>query len=710
MWREYEAILSSMQEASPKLLRDRYFSLLKEAGFRPFTKAPTGVPGSGRILPFEVGTGERVLWDVDSVSDFLLHPKWEHLLRPLGLTIEEASGTVDSKKPGDAWTWAFDKPSCLLVRIRDESELHGFLRTVAEAAQRPVLDPEAIDRWIGKVRKHFPGLDRFDRPDAVFDEAERNYKLRCGEILRAAISEARSDAELAAGIVSALNASRDLVHFRVYDPLKPGRNADHATLNAALRALVEAARGPAQHHPQALEAFADIWRKAVPEGRADAARQIAEFVFLLLSPEDGIYIRSSVRDALWREAVGHRFPGHASVADVYRDELRFMKAVRDALEARGLAPRDMIDVQAALWIACKYPAADGEENSRPEPEETPTPAPIGGPRPLNLILYGPPGTGKTYESAWEAVRICLGDDEAETLREDRIRLMEEYRRLRREGRIEFVTFHQSYSYEDFVEGLRPTAGDEGTGAGSGGLRLKVHDGAFKVFSERARKNPQWPHVLIVDEINRANISKVFGELITLLEPDKRLGQINELTLRLPYSGTEFGVPSNLHLIGTMNTADRSIALLDTALRRRFVFRELMPDTDKLRRALRAKGNLDADNLDGINLCRLLETLNARIEYLFDREHQIGHAYFTDCRTRSDVERVMRENVIPLLAEYFYEDWSKVAAVLGDDGGERQNFLAAVDLPAPWLRPEEVDGETRRRWTVKSQFDFSEFAP
>tara|TARA_R110000787_G_scaffold50689_3_gene120536 strand:- start:1799 stop:2281 length:483 start_codon:yes stop_codon:yes gene_type:complete len=158
----------------------------------------------------------------------------------------------------------------------------------------------------------------------------------------------------------------------------------------------------------------------------------------------------------------------------------------------------------------------------------------------------------------------------------------------------------------------------------------------------------------------------------------------------------------------MNTADRSIALLDTALRRRFDFRELMPDVSELRSVLNAR-NLDVDNLDGINLGKLLTTINERIEYFFDREHQIGHAYFTACCERADVEDVLRQKVIPLLAEYFYEDWSKVAAVLGDRAGStKSHFLESMRLSPPAdLADDELGGE-KLRWSVKPEFDFSEF--
>ena len=500
---------------------------------------------------------------------------------------------------------------------------------------------------------------------------------------------------------------------------------------------------------------------------------------------------------------------------------------------------------------------------------------------MNLILYGPPGTGKTYTTAAKAIELC-----GKPVPEDRVELMKVYHQLTGTERIEFVTFHQSMSYEDFVEGRQPTTeGDENDEANSTGFRLETVPGIFRRIARRAEasrgchsgsdaitlddkrvfkmslgrayveeesflfdegieggyalmggsENTDWsdekyssfdeilrgcqedksiteevhsssgevehinsfrnrlkvgdilivskgnkffraigvvkgayeyhPHpkrynhrrsvdwiwvdnngvqasdiiyknfsqktvyklgksilnipalerymnsgntdessepesfVLIIDEINRANISKVLGELITLLEPDKRLGQSNELRVRLPYSGDDFGVPANLHIIGTMNTADRSIAPLDTALRRRFAFLEMMPDASIL------------GEVDGIDLSKILTTMNERIKYLYDREHQIGHAYFIDCASKADVDDVMRYKVIPLLSEYFFEDWAKVAAVLGDlESGEGEilgGFLNRSVLVAP-PGLEEEETATRFNWQVRTEaegFDY-----
>ena len=315
----------------------------------------------------------------------------------------------------------------------------------------------------------------------------------------------------------------------------------------------------------------------------------------------------------------------------------------------------------------------GDEPVPPDPPEPdPSPEPDK-PRLLNTILYGPPGTGKTYTTARRCVQICNGLSQL-TDADFRAR----YRALVEEGRVAFVTFHESYGYEEFVEGLRPVT------EGGAGFRLEPRAGALKAMAERARGKSA-PHVLVIDEINRANVSKVLGELVTLLEEDKRDGAANEVAVTLPYSGERFTLPANLHVLGTMNTADRSIALLDTAVRRRFDFEELPPKPDVLR---------DAAERTGIDLPAVLDAMNERLEWLIDRDHQIGHAWFMDAAGKTDVDNVMRRKIVPLVAEYFHDDWGKVRAVLG--GGE--DFVRAEQLGLP-PGVEDDTGEARFRWVA-----------
>ncbi|PHG30405.1 AAA family ATPase [Bacillus toyonensis] len=417
--------------------------------------------------------------------------------------------------------------------------------------------------------------------------------------------------------------------------------------------------------------------------------------------------------------------------------------------------------------------------------------------PSNYVFFGPPGTGKTYQIVERALELIDKRTYEELKADGREALQQEFSRLTKEGQIHLVTFHQSYGYEDFIEGLKsdgkgnfvPTDGIlkkaaleamyEGIQSTSqdfsnevrfeqlydylveNGLKNNIqfesktgtasfisyiseqnnivitsedvktssivsknrllslyryvqeHDIDWKnniMFVREAiggcNQTRYWSvlnwilekmedtteekievegeekkaiiqkvllengsfdysnvkkHVVIIDEMNRGNISKIFGELLTLLEEDKRLTQSNELIVELPYSKEKFTLPPNLYVIGTMNTADRSIALLDTALRRRFVFEEIMPNTD----LLESIG-------DEIDLAEMLSVINKRIEVLYDRDHMIGHAYFINAKTDNEVIAIFQMKIIPLLQEYFYDDWEKIGLVLGGIGSSKED--------------------------------------
>ena len=238
-------------------------------------------------------------------------------------------------------------------------------------------------------------------------------------------------------------------------------------------------------------------------------------------------------------------------------------------------------------------------------------------------------------------------------------------------RFDFVTFHQAYSYEEFIEGIRPNVEDA-----SQGITYEVKLGVFRRICERAQTEPKQQFALFIDEINRGNIAKIFGELITLIETDKRLETDNEITVTLPYSGESFGVPSNLDIYGTMNSADRSIALLDTALRRRFEFCEIMPNSDLIE-GTNGKGDVESDDGGKIELRNLLDVMNERIEFLLDRNFKLGHAYFKDVKDFAAIQSVFSDRVIPLLQEYFYEDWKKIQLVLGDIGEDGKKVESQI---------------------------------
>lgn len=299
---------------------------------------------------------------------------------------------------------------------------------------------------------------------------------------------------------------------------------------------------------------------------------------------------------------------------------------------------------------------------------------------LNTILFGSPGTGKTYNARAYSVGIVEKDEryfEKEFLEEGDI--LEKYNYYEKKGNIKFISFHQSYSYEDFIEGIRPKLNSNETK-----LDYKIHRGIFKELCDKAQANKDQNYVLIIDEINRGNISNIFGELISLIEAPKRLGAKEELKVLLPYSGTKFGVPNNLYIIGTMNSSDKSIAVFDNAFRRRFNYIEFLPEYKLLRNKV----------VEGIELERLLLSINERIEFLIGKEHLLGQSYFMGVTNLKDLSKTFKFSIIPLLEEYFYEDYEKIRTIL------RENEMISFKDKELYI---EGKNKNKRIYTLNKEF-------
>ena len=443
-------------------------------------------------------------------------------------------------------------------------------------------------------------------------------------------------------------------------------------------------------------------------------------------------------------------------------------------------------------------------------------------QPKNQILYGPPGTGKTYNTVIKAMEI-INDKKYDSVDYEQYKdLKKQFDNLKQQGQIEFVTFHQSYSYEEFVEGIKPYIPEWGNVEennrfiGQDGIFKRIakdalyssltlnnnnnNDSEFfyriiekfkeeypigsilqtqennnfeivsytetsiriqpvtekrsklsisyqpleemyllnkknkistrkeleiamndrykglssyylpilkiiedfklddknikqgKEFKEKLikefyqnkmvlKKNNELRYVLVIDEINRGDVSKIFGELITLIEEDKRIGENHQMTVTLPYSRETFGVPYNLYIIGTMNTADRSIALLDTALRRRFDFEEMMPTPELL-----------SENVEGVDLAQLLTQINDRIKKDYDKDHQIGHSYLMYVKNKEQLERAYKNRILPLLNEYFYNDIDTVAKILNCNSKEVNLIENWFDVLKEAQKPTKKDNE------------------
>jgi 5-methylcytosine-specific restriction protein B len=696
-----------------------------------------------------------------------------------------------------------------------------------------------------KLRNGFltvlPGFSDFTRDQRYLDR-ERRYKDEILDVFSRLVKpaiQAKDGPAVGKQVLEVLTyplkenekQAQNIVGWRYVDPIRTLSDDRLAEFGVAVGSLLDEGSSLSSRVDSFVATLKKLAGPEVPSFPA-MSRSMTSFLLTLSNPRQCFFIKTNeIRRSLQVfEPAFSWSKGGLNGAEMERI-VALAERVLERLSDEGWNPKDLIDVQSFFWVSAVYP----KESIAPDVQKTPTDVAevaVTTP-PLNQILYGPPGTGKTYHTVNKALEI-LDPKFLRTNSSDRSALNRRFRELRELGRIATVTFHQSFAYEDFVEGLRASpsasgqisydvedgvfkricvaaaARSQSTGAGrqsidmagrriwkmslgntlgedsyvydqcieegyillgyGGGAdfsgastrdevrrRHQAHGREFTEYSvtavhqfvsgmkkgdlvivsdgnhkfraigevtggyEHLSREDDWrqarrvkwlrvyspslpreqlmdkvfsqmtlyelgpasinhaklasllqdssdpdsastPWVLIIDEINRGNVANIFGELITLIEESKRMGAAEAMSVTLPYSKTDFGVPNNLYLIGTMNTADRSLVHMDAALRRRFEFEAMAPDLG----VLAAHG---IDEVSGIHVPSLLEAINSRIVLLYDRDHVLGHSLFLPLSRTPTLEclaGIFRKNVLPLLEEYFFEDWGKIRQVLGDD--------------------------------------------
>lgn len=335
MWEGIEARVDENDRDQVVPFRQEALAAIKASALRPGSDAR-------KMVALECSTGERLVWQVENSARYLyLHHRLREQLEAAGFKCKPFPYD-HAKKDGGRHSnlsrdWSFGDRDCVQIRLDDASDVHRLVAMLEPKGAPPQLDASAAMRWIARLRELFPSLDRFDRPDPDFDARERDYKIETADLLRARLAEATSDGEVVNAVVAALTNS-NLLQWRAYWPMSPKGNGDPQRLGPALRILASAAEASAEGHPQALADFAEAWADGVPDPQRDHARQIGEFMLMHLAPATGIYIRHAVREDFWREGFGTRFPRNDDLAETYRNELRFMQAVRDAFANTASRP------------------------------------------------------------------------------------------------------------------------------------------------------------------------------------------------------------------------------------------------------------------------------------------------------------------------------------------------------------------------------------